>query len=51
MIAIVDYGMGNLRSVSKAFQSQQFPVVVTRNPDDIAGASGLVLQGVGAFGD
>jgi glutamine amidotransferase len=51
MIAIVDYGMGNLRSVSKAFQSQQFSVVVTRNPDDIAGASGLVLPGVGAFGD
>jgi len=51
MIAIVDYGMGNLRSVSKAFQSQQFPAIVTRNPDDIAGASGLVLPGVGAFGD
>jgi len=51
MIAIVDYGMGNLRSVSKAFQSQKFPVVVTRNPDDISKASGLVLPGVGAFGD
>jgi len=51
MIAIVDYGMGNLRSVSKAFQSQGFPVVVTRNPDDISNASGLVLPGVGAFGD
>lgn len=51
MIAIVDYGMGNLRSVSKAFQSQEFPAIVTRNPDDIAGASGLVLPGVGAFGD
>jgi len=51
MIAIVDYGMGNLRSVSKAFQSQEFPAVVTRNPDDILQASGLVLPGVGAFGD
>jgi len=51
MIAIVDYGMGNLRSVSKAFQSQEFPVVVTRNPDDISNATGLVLPGVGAFGD
>ena len=51
MIAIVDYGMGNLRSVSKAFQSQEFPAIVTRNPDDIARASGLVLPGVGAFGD
>lgn len=51
MIAIVDYGMGNLRSVSKAFQSQEFPAVVTRNPEDISQASGLVLPGVGAFGD
>ncbi len=51
MIAIVDYGMGNLRSVSKAFQSQQFPAIVTSDPDDIAGATGLVLPGVGAFGD
>ncbi len=51
MIAIVDYGMGNLRSVSKAFQSQGFPVTVTRNLDEISNASGLVLPGVGAFGD
>ena len=51
MIAILDYGMGNLRSVSKAFQSQEFPAVVTRNPQEIFNASGLVLPGVGAFGD
>lgn len=51
MIAIVDYGMGNLRSVSKAFQSQEFPAIVTNNADDISNASGLVLPGVGAFGD
>lgn len=51
MIAIVDYGMGNLRSVSKAFESQGFPVVVTKDPGDIESASGLVLPGVGAFGD
>lgn len=51
MIAIVDYGMGNLRSVSKAFQSQSIPVAVTRDPELISGASGLVLPGVGAFGD
>lgn len=51
MIAIVDYGMGNLRSVSKAFQSQRFPAVVTSSPDEIASAAGLVLPGVGAFGD
>ena len=51
MIAILDYGMGNLRSVSKAFQSQDFPAVVTRNSQDIFNARGLVLPGVGAFGD
>ncbi len=51
MIAIVDYGMGNLRSVSKAFDLQGFPVTVTRDQDVISNASGLVLPGVGAFGD
>jgi glutamine amidotransferase len=51
MIAIVDYGMGNLRSVSKAFQSQGFAVNVTRDPGGIRSASGLVLPGQGAFGD
>ena len=51
MIAIVDYGMGNLRSVSKAFQSQGFDAVVTRDPNQISQAAGLVLPGVGAFGD
>ena len=51
MIAIVDYGMGNLRSVSKAFQSQGFAATVTRDPSEISKASGLVLPGVGAFGD
>lgn len=51
MIAIVDYGMGNLRSVSKAFQSQGSQAIVTRDPSKIADADGLVLPGVGAFGD
>ena len=51
MIAVVDYGMGNLRSVSKAFESQGFPVIVTRDSNDIKSANGLVLPGVGAFGD
>ncbi|MEW6145745.1 MAG: imidazole glycerol phosphate synthase subunit HisH [Thermodesulfobacteriota bacterium] len=51
MIAIVDYGMGNLRSVSKALESQGFTVSVTKDPRDIEKASGLVLPGQGAFGD
>lgn len=51
MIAIVDYGMGNLRSVSKAFEAVGHQVVVTRDPKVIDDASRVVLPGVGAFGD
>ena len=50
MIAIVDYGMGNLRSVQKAFERVGSPAIITRDPGFIASASGLVLPGVGAFG-
>ncbi len=49
MIAIVDYGMGNLRSVQKAFEHAGFPAVVTSDQDKVAAASGVVLPGVGAF--
>ena len=51
MISIVDYGMGNLRSVEKGFASQGINVRVTGDPGDIGSSSGLVLPGVGAFGD
>ena len=51
MIAIIDYGMGNLRSVSKAFERLGFAVNVTRDPRQIADASHVVLPGVGAFPD
>ncbi|MFH1007543.1 MAG: imidazole glycerol phosphate synthase subunit HisH [Candidatus Latescibacterota bacterium] len=51
MIAIINYGMGNLRSVQKAFEKVGFEAVVTDKPDDVEGASKLVLPGVGAFGD
>jgi glutamine amidotransferase len=51
MIAIVDYDMGNLRSVQKAFEAVGYPAAVTRNPQAIADASHVVLPGVGAFGD
>ncbi len=50
MIAIVDYGMGNLRSVEKALARVGHSARVTRDPTIIAGASGVVLPGVGAFG-
>lgn len=51
MIAIIDYGMGNLRSVSKAFEAVGHQAVVTRNAGTIKNASHVVLPGVGAFGD
>lgn len=51
MIAIVDYGMGNLRSVSKAFQSVGHRAVVTRDAGVVRNAARVVLPGVGAFGD
>lgn len=51
MIAIVDYGMGNLRSVEKGFERFGFNVKVTDNPNEIIRADKLVLPGVGAFKD
>jgi len=51
MIAIIDYGMGNLRSVEKALASLGAEVVVTADPTLIKNAAGVVLPGVGAFGD
>jgi imidazole glycerol-phosphate synthase subunit HisH len=49
MIAIVDYGMGNLRSVQKALERVGFDAVVTRDVGQIQAARGVVLPGVGAF--
>jgi glutamine amidotransferase len=49
MIMIVDYGMGNLRSVSKALESLGSPVCVSSDPSDVAQAQKLILPGVGAF--
>ncbi len=50
-IAIVDYGVGNLYSVEKAFAKFSDDVKLTTNPDDIDAADKVVLPGVGAFGD
>ncbi len=49
MIAVLDYGMGNLRSVEKALERAGADVEVTRDADRIGAADGLVLPGVGAF--
>jgi glutamine amidotransferase len=50
-IGVVDYGMGNLRSVGKALESLGFPVVVTGEASVLEGCRGVVLPGVGAFRD
>jgi glutamine amidotransferase len=51
MIAILDYGMGNLRSVQKALERVGATAVVTDDPATLDAARGVVLPGVGAFGD
>ena len=50
MITIIDYGIGNLRSIEKAFQHVGAEVLRTDRADDLARADHLVLPGVGAFG-
>lgn len=51
MITVVDYGMGNLRSVAKAFEKVGFNVNVSSKPEDIKNSKAIVVPGVGAFGD
>lgn len=50
-IVVVDYGMGNLRSVANAFGAVGHPVEIVARPDQLADADGIVVPGVGAFGD
>jgi len=51
MITVVDYGMGNIRSVLKAFSAVGADAVSSRNPEHILEADAIILPGVGAFGD
>jgi len=48
-IAIIDYGLGNLRSVIRGLEKAGAHAVITSEKDEIAAADGLVLPGVGAF--
>lgn len=48
---IIDYGMGNLRSVQKAFERIGEPAIISSQPAEIAAATCVVLPGVGAFRD
>jgi glutamine amidotransferase len=51
MIAIVDYQMGNLRSVQKALEKVGHPATITGDPQQVAAAEKIILPGVGAFRD
>ena len=51
MIKIIDYGMGNLRSVQKAFEKVGAAAEICDRPGELSGAAKLVLPGVGAFRD
>jgi len=50
-IAIIDYQMGNLRSVQKGFEKVGHAATITSDPAELAAADKIVLPGVGAFGD
>jgi len=51
MIVIIDYGMGNLRSVQKAIEAVGSAAEITSDPDRVGRASKVILPGVGAFAD
>jgi glutamine amidotransferase len=51
VISIIDYGMGNLRSVQKGFEKVGHQALVTSDPAEVAAADKVVLPGVGAFED
>ena len=50
-VTVIDYGVGNLLSVSRAFEYYEADVLLTDSPDEIANAERLILPGVGAFAD
>ena len=50
-IAIVDFGLGNLFSVAQSCESLGIPAQITSNSEIIDNAHGIILPGVGAFGD
>jgi len=51
MIAIIDYGAGNLRSVANAIAKVGYKPEITSNPDDVLGANAVIFPGVGAAAD
>jgi len=51
MIGIIDYGMGNLKSVENACKKLNIPCMISADPDALNQCEKLILPGVGAFGD
>lgn len=51
MIAIVDYGLGNMRAFGNAYRQLNIPFVIARTPVDLSSASKIILPGVGSFDD
>ena len=51
MIAIIDYGVGNLFSLKSSFAAIGAEIVVTDSPEVLKSADRIILPGVGAFGD
>ncbi|WLR50519.1 imidazole glycerol phosphate synthase subunit HisH [Bacillus tianshenii] len=51
MIGIIDYGMGNLYSVSKALERMDYDYIVTDDTEELKKTKGLILPGVGSFRD
>lgn len=49
MIAIIDYGVGNIRAFANIYKKLDVPMVIARKKDDLKGAEKLILPGVGAF--
>lgn len=49
MIAVIDYGVGNLGSVQKALEYIGYSSIITSKPEEVLSASGVILPGVGAF--
>tara|TARA_B110001469_G_C9433708_1_gene220190 strand:- start:18 stop:623 length:606 start_codon:yes stop_codon:yes gene_type:complete len=49
MITIIDYGLGNVLALKNVYNKFNIPVTIAKNPDDLIGASKLILPGVGSF--
>lgn len=49
MIAIIDYGLGNVQAFKNVYNRLKIPVIIAKTSDDLVGASKLILPGVGSF--